>query len=66
MVNAEVVGVTAVTVAMTAATATHALSSITETVDLSQGGQVVVHSVSIASLHDNDEVTEVVVQGFRP
>ncbi len=66
LVNAEVVGVTAVTVPVTAATATHALSSILETIDLSEGGQVAVHSVSIASQHNDDEITEVVVQGWRP
>jgi len=66
-VNTEVVGVTAVSDDFsTGAAAHHTLSDINETIDLSEGGMVAVHSVSFASQHANDGLSDVVVVGFAP
>lgn len=42
------------------------LSSQSETVDLSDGGQVSVHSVSFVTQHANDDLDDVMLVGFSP
>lgn len=42
------------------------LSSTSETVDLSDGGQLQVHSVSFVTQNANDDLDDVMVVGFSP
>lgn len=64
-VNTEVIGVTAVSDDFSTGTAAHhTLSDINETIDLSEGGQLAVHSVSFASQDNADDLDDVMVAGF--
>jgi hypothetical protein len=42
------------------------LSSTSETVDLSDGGQIVVHSVSFVTQNASDDLDDVMLVGFSP
>ena len=44
----------------------YALSAITTTIDVSEGGQVSVRSISIATQHNNDDLDDVMVVGYEP
>lgn len=46
--------------------ASHTLSSINETIDLSEGGIIAIHSISIATQHDDDDLDDVVIAAFSP
>ncbi|KKL17321.1 hypothetical protein LCGC14_2486710 [marine sediment metagenome] len=64
-VNVEVNGV--VSDDFDTGTAAHyALSAITTTIDVSEGGQVSVRSISIATQHNDDDLDDVMVAGYEP
>ncbi len=44
----------------------YALSAITTTIDVSEGGQVSVRSISIATQHNDDDLDDVMVAGYEP
>lgn len=44
----------------------YALSAITDTIDVSEGGQISVRSISIATQHNDDDLDDVAVVGYEP